>query len=260
MTKPIKPIKVTIMKTLRLILENDGRNKYGIMESLSETCWHALLKTFFESRGNTIIHQEILKIVKVVFLHGDEKMLTNLFFKLNILPCFYSVLIEVYKNFVVEKKNNAEEYFLTLRKFFDVLVQLTTREDCPTLADRLLSMQSFKEAQNQITVPVLFRIQEETESVLLDVENGSEMKTRPRNKTNELSVAGSNGSSQRPRLSISSNKSREVKDFIQETPKNSKVAKIARQPEKGLKNISLSFSKASLSTTGSTAKLKGEVK
>lgn len=217
---------------------------------------------FFECRGNTIVHNEIIKIMEVFFLHGDEKTLTNLFFKLSILPCFYSVLIEVSQNFMVDKRNNAEEYFLSLRSFFRILEQLSKREDCPTLADHISSMQSFKEAKTQINTPVLSRIQVDSEPIVQEKERPYRRKPKNIVKTANFSLTSINGNLNqqgtphgKPReLSITSSQSRELKQSVPVSPKSENKSKIVSKTESDINTQSRIKSK----TISSSAQIKSK--
>lgn len=110
-----------LVETLCLILKSDTENYYKILNEVSLTCWNVLVLWLFEYKTNNLYLNHIVKIFEILFLYGDEKMITSVLFKLNVLPKINDVLAQVYKNRVIIKAPLAEEVLLCLKQIVHLL-------------------------------------------------------------------------------------------------------------------------------------------
>ena len=123
-----------------MILKNDAENKCTLLNEVNDPFWHALILWFFEKKYRSKIFININKIIIFLLLrtnnllgnlfhsifeitvkYGSEKVLTNIFFKLNIFSFINEAINEIYKNNVLFSDLPIESFFHNLKKIIKVI-------------------------------------------------------------------------------------------------------------------------------------------
>ena len=77
--------RLLLLNTFLMIIKNDKDNNIKLIETVPDTCWHALITWFFDKKHNNLYQKCFVSILEVCFKQGSEIFLIKILIKLNLI-------------------------------------------------------------------------------------------------------------------------------------------------------------------------------